>query len=76
VAARSWRTSGPGPRRSRSEVGRALTLERDPAEGRHAKWANHRVAFRDDGETDNHHTDGHWGGIVAVMRAAVAANAR
>jgi hypothetical protein len=53
-----------------------LTLGPDPAEGGHAKWANHWVAFRDDGENYHHYTDGHWGGIVAVMRAAVAANAR
>ena len=53
-----------------------LTLGSGPAEGGHAKWANHWVAFRDDGEDYNHHTDGHWGGIVAVMRAAVAASAR
>ena len=53
-----------------------LTLGPDPAEGGHAKWANHWVAFRDDGENYNHYTDGHWGGITAVMRAAVAVNAR
>jgi hypothetical protein len=53
-----------------------LTLGSVPAEGGHAKWANHWVAFRDDGENYNHRTDGHWGGIVAVMRAAVAMNAR
>jgi hypothetical protein len=53
-----------------------LTLGPDPAGGGHAKWANHWVAFRDDGEHDNHYTDGHRGGIVGVMRAAVAVNAR
>jgi hypothetical protein len=53
-----------------------LTLGPDPAGGGRAKWANHWVAFRDDGENYNHYTGGQWGGIVAVMRAAVAANAR
>ncbi|WP_322401582.1 hypothetical protein [Massilia luteola] len=53
-----------------------LTLGPGPNGGGRAKWANHWVAFRDDGENYNHYTGGHWGGIVAVMRAAVAANAR
>lgn len=53
-----------------------LTLGPGPNGGGRAKWANHWVAFRDDGENYHHYTDGHWGGIVAVMRAAVAANAR
>jgi hypothetical protein len=53
-----------------------LTLGPGPNGGGRAKWANHWVAFRDDGENYNHYTDGHWGGIVAVMRVAVAANAR
>jgi hypothetical protein len=53
-----------------------LTLGPGPNGGGRAKWANHWVAFRDDGENYDHHTDRHWGGIVAVMRAAVAANAR
>lgn len=53
-----------------------LTLGSGPNGGGRAKWANHWVAFRDDGENYDHYTGGHWGGIVAVMRAAVAANAR
>jgi hypothetical protein len=53
-----------------------LTLGNSPVEGGRAKWTNHWVAFRDDGENYNHYTGGQWGGIVAVMRAAVAANAR
>ena len=53
-----------------------LTLGSGPNGDGRAKWANHWVAFRDDGENYNHYTAGHWGGIVAVMRAAVAANAR
>jgi len=53
-----------------------LTLGPGPNGDGRAKWANHWVAFRDDGANYHHYTDGHWGGIVAVMRAAVAANAR
>jgi len=53
-----------------------LTLGNAPNQGGSVKWANHSVAFRDDGEDYNHYTNGSWGGIVSVMRAAVAVNAR
>jgi hypothetical protein len=53
-----------------------LTLGNAPNQGGSTKWNNHSVAFRDDGEDYDHYTDGSWGGIVSVMRAAVAVNAR
>jgi hypothetical protein len=53
-----------------------LTLGTAPNQGGSTKWNNHSVAFRDDGEDYNHYTNGSWGGIVSVMRNAVAANAR
>ena len=53
-----------------------LTLGNAPNQGGSTKWNNHSVAFRDDGENHDHYTDGSWGGIVGVMRAAVAVNAR
>jgi hypothetical protein len=53
-----------------------LTLGNSPVEGGRAKWTNHWVAFRDDGENYNHYTGGHWGGIVGVMRAAVVGSAK
>jgi len=53
-----------------------LTLGNAPNQGGSTKWNNHSVAFRDDGEDYNHYTQGSWGGIVSVMRAAVAVNAR
>ncbi|MBU8894363.1 hypothetical protein DRW03_31520 [Corallococcus sp. H22C18031201] len=34
-----------------------------------AKWTNHSVDFRDDGETVNHYANGNWGGIVSKVRA-------
>jgi hypothetical protein len=53
-----------------------LTEGPGPNQGGSTKWNNHWVAFRDDGEDYDHHTDGNWAGIVSVMRAAVAVNAR
>lgn len=53
-----------------------LSLGAVPNQGGSTKWTNHSVAFRDDGEDYNHYTEGSWGGIVGVMRAAVAVNAR
>lgn len=52
-----------------------LTLGPAPNQGGRPKWAGHTVVFRDDGEDYDHSTNGNWGGIVSVMRAAVAANA-
>ena len=45
-----------------------LTLGSGPAEGGHAQWANHWVAFRDDGENYGHYTGGNWQGIVSIVR--------
>jgi hypothetical protein len=47
-----------------------------PNQGGSTKWAFHSVAFRDDHEDYVHYTDGNWGGIVSVVRSAVAAYAR
>ncbi|MFB1482800.1 hypothetical protein [Corallococcus sp. RDP092CA] len=33
-----------------------------------AKWSNHTVSFRDDGESFNHYANGNWGGIVSKVR--------
>jgi hypothetical protein len=40
-----------------------------------AKWANHSVALRDDGEKYDHYARGSWGGIIAPMREDVVASA-
>ncbi|MCK8502556.1 MULTISPECIES: hypothetical protein [Myxococcus] len=41
-----------------------------------AKWLNHDVKLRDDGESFNHYANGNWGGIVAKVREAVVAEAK
>jgi hypothetical protein len=53
-----------------------LTLGAGPNQGGSTKWAFHTVAFRDDHEDFDHYTNGYWGGIVSVVRSAMAANAR
>ena len=53
-----------------------LTLGAGPNQGGSTKWAYHSVAFRDDHEDYDHYTNGYWGGIVSVLRSAMAANAR
>ena len=53
-----------------------LTLGSAPNQGGSTKWAYHAVAFRDDGEDYGHYTNGNWGGIVSVVRSAMAASAR
>ena len=53
-----------------------LTLGTAPNQGGSTKWAYHSVAFRDDGEDYGHHTNGNWGGIVSVVRSAMASTAR
>ena len=53
-----------------------LTLGTAAAQGGRAKWTNHSVKFRDDGEAYNHYTNGNWGGIVSRARADMAANAQ
>ncbi|WP_225410000.1 hypothetical protein [Stigmatella hybrida] len=37
-----------------------------------AKWSNHSVALRDDGEAYNHYANGNWAGIIGPVRADVA----
>jgi hypothetical protein len=53
-----------------------LTLGSGPNHGGSTKWAWHSVAFRDDHEDYDHYTNGNWGGIVSVVRSAMAAYAR
>jgi hypothetical protein len=53
-----------------------LTLGTAPNQGGSTKWAYHTVAFRDDREDYDHHTNGYWGGIVSVVRNAVVISAR
>ncbi len=53
-----------------------LTLGTAAAEGGRAKWTNHTVAFRDDGEAYNHYNNGNWAGIVGRMRTDVVNNAQ
>jgi hypothetical protein len=45
-------------------------------EGGRAKWANHSVAFRDDREAYNHYAAGNWGGVIGLVRANMANNAK
>lgn len=52
-----------------------LTLGTAANEGGRAKWTNHSVAFRDDGESYNHYTNGNWEGIVGVVRNAMVNSA-
>jgi hypothetical protein len=53
-----------------------LTLGTAATEGGRAKWANHSVVFRDDGESLNHYTNGNWGGVVSKVRADMQLNAQ
>jgi hypothetical protein len=53
-----------------------LTLGIAANEGGKAKWTNHSVAFRDDAEAYNHYSNGNWGGIVGVVRSAMASSAQ
>jgi hypothetical protein len=53
-----------------------LTLGIAANEGGKAKWSNHSVAFRDDAEAYNHYSNGNWGGIVGVVRSAMASSAQ
>jgi hypothetical protein len=48
----------------------------DAPSGNVAKWANHVVSFRDDGEQHDHYTNNAWGGIVGPMRDDIAASTR
>lgn len=40
------------------------------------KWSYHSVAFRDTSEAYNHYTNSNWGGVVSLVRADMAANAK
>jgi hypothetical protein len=53
-----------------------LTLGTAAAQGGRAKWSNHNVKFRDDGESVNHYANGNWGGIVGKVRADMELNAK
>ena len=52
-----------------------LTLGSANNQGGSAKWSYHSVVFRDDSEDFNHYINGNWGGIVGVVRGAVADSA-
>ena len=52
-----------------------LTLGTGANEGGRAKWSNHSVAFRDDGEAYSHGANGNWQGIVGVVRNAMVNSA-
>jgi hypothetical protein len=41
-----------------------------------AKWTNHTVSLRDDGEAYNHYANGNWGGIVGPTRNDVVTYAK
>jgi hypothetical protein len=53
-----------------------LTLGSGANQGGRAKWANHSVQFRDDGESVNHYNQSSWSGIVGKVRADMELNAR
>lgn len=52
-----------------------LTLGSAPNQDGRAKWANHSVRFRDDGEDYRHQVEGQWAGIVARMLQDIAPQA-
>jgi hypothetical protein len=53
-----------------------LTMGTAVNEGGRAKWANHSVVFRDDGENYNHYTNKNWGGVVGLVRSNMVTNAK
>jgi hypothetical protein len=53
-----------------------LTLGTAANQGGRAKWSNHSVVFRDNGESYNHYTSGNWAGVVSRVRADMELNAR
>ncbi|WP_232540247.1 hypothetical protein [Azohydromonas aeria] len=53
-----------------------LTLGKLPTQNGRAKWTNHSVLLRDDGEIYNHGPGNNWAGIVAPLRAHMQLNAR
>ena len=52
-----------------------LTLGTAANQGGRAKWSNHSVVFRDNGESYNHYTSGNWAGVVSRVRADMELNA-
>lgn len=52
-----------------------LTMGTAACEGGATKWTNHSVRFRDNGEIYNHYAASNWLGIIAPVRADVAAYA-
>jgi hypothetical protein len=55
---------------------KGLTLGTAANQGGRAKWSNHSVKFRDDGENVNHYNQGNWAGIVGKVRADMELNAK
>lgn len=53
-----------------------LTLGTNANQDGSTKWSYHSVAFRDTGESYNHYTNSNWGGVVSLVRADMAANAK
>lgn len=53
-----------------------LNLGSAACEGGAAKWSYHHLVLRDDGETYKHSGAGNWQGIIAPVRADVAAYAK
>jgi hypothetical protein len=45
-----------------------LTYGSGNNQGGRAKWGNHSVVFRDDGEDYGHYTGRNWGGITSLVR--------
>jgi hypothetical protein len=53
-----------------------LTLGSGANEGGSTKWSFHSVVFRDDAEAYDHYANGSWAGVVSLVRAHIAANAK
>ncbi len=53
-----------------------LTMGTAATEGGRAKWSRHSVSFIDTSEAYNHYTNGNWQGVVSLVRADMAANAK
>ncbi len=53
-----------------------LTTGSGAVEGGRAKWTNHNVKFRDNGESYNHYASGNWAGIISRAVADMVANAQ
>ncbi len=53
-----------------------LTMGTAANEGGSVKWNYHSVTFRDDAEAYNHYANKNWQGIISLVRAAMATNAK